>query len=131
MTGAPRRPGRPRCPACRHLVTVHSLGPCWCGCLALRPPELVREVTGTALGRLVVMAALAQRGMAAAESSLARGDPPDAVAAEHARQGYTAAVDLVRALTMILEEGRMPDPARRWLLGVPDAALPHRRRDRG
>lgn len=95
-----------------------------CGCRAHVTPETVREVTGTALGRLMVMAGLAQRGMAAAEAAATAGRRLDARSAHDVRAGYAAAVDLLHALAQIHDTGRMPDPARRWMLGVPDHGLP-------
>lgn len=130
MTSPTGRAPRPRCPQCHHLTSVHCES-CWCGCAALRSPPVVREVDGLALHRLRIMASLAQRGMAAAEQALAAGEWPDATAVEHARQGYMAVMDLVHALDLLLHEGRMPEPARRWLLGIPDHALPRRRHGRG
>ena len=37
-------------------------------------------------------------------------------------RGYAAAVDLLRALDALLRTGRVPEPVRRWTLGVPDHA---------
>lgn len=124
-------PGRgPKCQGCGHLVSLH-LGDCWCGCEGLRPPVVVREVPATGIQRLIVMVMIASRGLAAAETLAtalgAQGGALDDVAAAR-----MALVDLTHALAALRDRGLLPDPIRRWTLGMPPwvAERPTERRRR-
>lgn len=48
---------------------------------------------------------------------------PDLRAASDVAAGAAALTDLLRALTDLVTRGAMPDPVRRWALGVPDQVL--------
>lgn len=79
------------------------------------------------IARLAVMAALAQRGVAAAELLATSPAAADPRTLEDVRRGYLAIVDLLRALDHAARRGRLPDPVRRWTLGVPDHVTRDRR----
>lgn len=124
-----------RCPDCRHVWTQHWTArgcftfDCTCRRWLPAPPPRSYTIDAGELAQLRVMVHLGHRGVAAAEAVIATapsGLLPDLRAHSDVREGYLALADLTRWVSVWAEHGRLPQPARRWLLGIPDVALPHR-----
>lgn len=123
-----------RCPVCRHAWSSHwytrgcGTGECECRLDPPAPAPIQYRLDDGELAQLRVMVMLGHRAAAAAEALLATTPPaavPDQRVYGEIRAGYLAMSDLLAWLTSLAERGFLPQPARRWTLGMPPAAVEH------
>lgn len=129
-----------KCPRCGHVWASHwyTLGcggvDCECTADPPRPGPTVYRLDSGELDQLRVMAWLGHRAAATAERLVSVAPYeliPDRRVPGDVRAGYLALSDLLAWLTALAERGTLPQPARRWTLGIPTHALELGGRGRG
>ena len=120
-----------KCP-CGHVWASHwytlGCGGVDCPCTAdpPRPGSTSYQLDQGELEQLRVMALLGHRAAAAADALVSTVPSellPDRRISAEVRAGYLALSDLLAWLTALSERGALPQPARRWTLGLPTFAL--------